>query len=67
MKLHPREQKTKKASLALEEAVLNIVREHDITFIELVQMLAACLQSWSKYALRAERHPEQPDKPAGLA
>lgn len=67
MKIHRRELITQKAETALNNAIIAVCEEHKLTYIELVRILADAIQLHSKYALREERHPNHPDKPAGLA
>ena len=38
----------------------------DLTYVEYLQVLTELQQSALKYMLRAERHPDDPDKPADL-
>jgi hypothetical protein len=39
-------------------------QEHGLTNIEMMQAVAAWQDRKLEYMLRAERHPEDPDKPA---
>jgi hypothetical protein len=64
---HPRTHRVAMAKFDIERAVLEIVDREGLTFIELVQALTATIDRASKYALRRERHPEHPDKPADEA
>lgn len=66
MKLHPRTQLVNLAACDIQKAVLDIAMRDSLTFIELTGILTGCIQQASKYALRAERHPDDPDSPAGL-
>ena len=62
MRIHPRTRIVERAELQLGDAVRAAVREHDLTTVELMQILASTQLRWLKYALRAERHPDDPDK-----
>lgn len=64
LKLHPRFFVVRKAETELDECVSKIAREHDLTSIELLQILATRSQNELKYMLRAERHPGDPGKKA---
>lgn len=66
MAQHKRTQKVAMAKLAIERAIIEIADREGLTFVETVQALAECLDRTAKYALRAERHPKDPDKPADL-
>jgi hypothetical protein len=65
-KTHPRTWLVNQASLAIHEAVTKAIEKHDdLTYIELLGILHELQGSWLKHALRDERHPDQPDYPAG--
>ena len=66
MKLHPRTLIVQKAGTEMHKAILDIVVKYDLSFIEEVGALAQIIAQASKYALRQERHPEEPSKPSGL-
>jgi hypothetical protein len=40
-------------------------REYGLTNIEMLQAVTGWTQTCLKYMLRAERHPDDPDEPAG--
>lgn len=60
--MHQRTMLAKRAEMDLSIAVNDVVRKYDLTYIELFQILTTITQSWLKYALREERHPDDPDK-----
>ena len=61
-----RELKTRKAQARLELMIYDEAIKADLTQIELMQVLAAAQVGILKDMLRAERHPEDPDRPAAL-
>jgi hypothetical protein len=67
MRIHERVMIVQAAELRLSEAVCEMVKKHELTYGELTMILAGQLQRWAKYQIRSERHPEDPDKPGGLA
>lgn len=64
IRVHKRAIKVERADTALRQLVDAWQAEHGLTYIETVQCLTAVIQSISKYALRRERHPRNPDKGA---
>lgn len=50
-----------------EFAVHRVLYDAELTFGEQVRVLSSLLSSAAKYAIRAERHPDDPDYPGGLA
>jgi hypothetical protein len=67
MKLHPRVMPWQRARNDIDAAVSEAMKKHpDLTYIELLQIFNEITASWLKYALRDERHPDDPDKPGGL-
>lgn len=66
MKLHPRAMLVLQAHNDIDEAVSNAMKKHpDMTYFELLQILNQISASWLKYAIRDERHPDDPDKRGG--
>ena len=53
-----------RAQTKIEIMILDAASEAGLTNIELLQALASSQQGILKYMLRAERHPDEPDKPA---
>lgn len=67
MKMHPRVMPWQRARNDISAAVSEAMKKHpDLTYIELFQIFNEITASWLKYALRDERHPNDPDKPGGL-
>lgn len=64
MKRHPRSTEVTKASLYISEAISFAIGKYDLTYLELISILSSEISSTVKYALRAERHPDDPDKGA---
>ena len=66
MKLHPRVMPWQRAHYDIAAAVLEAMRKHpDLTYIELFQIFNEITASWLEYALRDERHPNDPEKREG--
>ncbi len=69
LRIHPREERCRKAARDIAEAISLALRENDLTDVEAVQAVnAACsdyIASFAKYAIRYERHGD-PNKPGGL-
>lgn len=64
---NPRTQMVAMASLDIEGAVYRIAAEAGLTYIETVGALSSALSGLTRDALRQERHPDDPEKPADLA
>ncbi len=62
MPLHQRFFVVKAASLELETAVSKVVQDHGLTYVEALQALAEIQTRFLKYMLRAERHPNDPER-----
>jgi hypothetical protein len=56
-----------KAEIDLAEFILSWVQEHDLTFAEITKLLAGQILRCNKYAIRTERHPNDPDKKGDAA
>ena len=67
MKLHERTMRCQKAESDLRGVLLNWLEAHDLTWAEVIRCLAHILSSWTKYPVREERHPDDPDKGADEA
>ncbi len=67
MRQHPRESIVAQAGTELSQAVSAIATKHNLTYGELFSALSAIQGNWAKYQIRDERHPNEPDKPGGLA
>jgi hypothetical protein len=71
MRLHPRERIVTEARLDLRKRILDWREQHaDLTDGELLGILGGTLgdevTGLAKYMVRAERHPDEPDRPGGL-
>ena len=64
MKLHHRTLSVAQASADISQALIALQQEHGLTDIEMMQAVATWQDRKLKYMLRAERHPDDPDKPA---
>lgn len=62
LRLHPRTQVVAKARAAVAGAMLAIAKTYDLTYAEEAQILAGAIENCMKYAIRAERHPDDPEK-----
>jgi hypothetical protein len=66
VKQHPREPIVRRAALDLSDFALKLREKNDLSYIEYLGILNEEIARVLKYALRAERHPDDPDKPAGI-
>jgi hypothetical protein len=62
IRVHPRTRIVGLANLAIGEAVLKAIQEHELTDAEIAGILAEQILRWNKYAIRHERHPDEPGK-----
>ena len=62
MRIHPRTRIVERAELEIGDAVHQAIEEHELTFVEIQQILATTQLRYLKYALRHERHPDDPEK-----
>jgi hypothetical protein len=63
MKLHPRYSQVASAETDVTGVVLDALKRHpDLTYLELLRIMNNVMATWLKYALREERHPDDPDK-----
>lgn len=62
MRLHPRYHPMRKAACEVGAAVLKAVEDHDLTYGELISILAQETAMAAKYLVRIERHPDDPEK-----
>lgn len=67
MKLHPRYAVAKAAGDDIGDAIDAAVAAHDITYAEVLVILAEQQRKWATFALRAERHPDNPERKADEA
>jgi hypothetical protein len=66
MKSHARTDIVRRAENELSGRMLDLVKAHRLTFAERFSILASLASDTAKYALRAERHPEDPSRPADV-
>ena len=66
MKQHPRTTIVRRVGLDISDFALKLREKHDLTYIEYLGILNEEVARVLKYALRAERHPDDPDKPADI-
>ena len=64
LKLHARTMPVQKADVELHNFLVDWQSRHDLTFTEVAVLLAERQANVLKYALRAERHPDDPDRKA---
>lgn len=64
-KMHPRVMVCQQARNELSSFLLDLMQKHDLTSCEALMLLNEMEARTLKYALRAERHPDAPDTPAG--
>jgi hypothetical protein len=62
LKLHPRAQIITRARLEFDEFLVDLEQKHELTFGELFSILGNAISNFAKYQIRAERHPDDPDK-----
>jgi len=67
MELHERTLMVQKAGAALGLAICDVIEAHGLTAAEAVSILLTEAKSWNNQALRAERHPGEPDRKANQA
>lgn len=70
-RIHSREAAVKAAELDLSKAILDVVEKRGLTDAEALRCVNAAFGDWigsiAKHAIRAERHPDDPEKPGGWA
>ncbi|GGM27867.1 hypothetical protein GCM10011608_10870 [Micromonospora sonchi] len=64
MRLHARTMPVQRASNAIRAELGRLQDEYDLTDVEMLRVLIEHQQSITKYMLRAERHPDDPDRKA---
>lgn len=67
MRLHEGMMPVQKASNAIRTELDRLQEEHDLTDIEMLRILIEHQQTITKYMLRAERHPDDPERKADEA
>jgi hypothetical protein len=66
MKMHPRARIVDLAGVELSEFAMKLRQRDDLTYIEYLGLLNQEAARVLKYALREERHPDDPDKLSGI-
>lgn len=64
MKLHERTRIVEKAGARIRQVVADALKPDELTYIEFIQVMNEIQASWLRYALREERHPDDPEKRA---
>lgn len=68
--IHPRERIVNEACAELDCACIDVRKKYDLTTGEYLRVLVHVINNTiggvAKCAIRAERHPDDPDKPGGL-
>ncbi len=67
MRLHERTMPVQRASNAIRSELTRLQDEHDLTDVEMLRILIEHQQTITKYMLRAERHPDDPERKADEA
>lgn len=62
MKLHARTRLVEQARLEFDQFVLDWAQKHDLTYGERSWIFGHAMVNNAKYQIRAERHPDDPDK-----
>lgn len=66
MKILPRYNIVQDATHEISGLMLDLVKKHGLSYVERMSILTALMTDTIKFALRAERHPDEPDKPADV-
>jgi hypothetical protein len=67
MKMHSRVMPWQAARVDIGKALGEAIARHDLTYLELLQILNEEMAVWLKYGIRSERHPDDPEKRGGEA
>lgn len=62
MRLHERTLPVQKAEAEFGLMWIDFCQENDLTYVEALQILNGTIAGHLKYMLRAERHPDEPEK-----
>jgi hypothetical protein len=62
MNLHERTMRVSEAELELSQWLSDWSEAHELTFGEWVKILSGQLAGRAKYVIRAERHPDDPER-----
>jgi hypothetical protein len=64
MKLHSRHQLVERARIELMELIDEWIKKHRLTAVEAMRCITGETHELTRYMLRRERHPDDPDKKA---
>jgi hypothetical protein len=64
LRMHPRTRPVGIAEAAIRMRLWEMQEEYDLTDVEMMRVLIGAQQGISKYMLRAERHPGDPERKA---
>jgi hypothetical protein len=67
VRLHERVAVTQPAEVDLSSRIIDWLDLHDLTYAEAIRILAYELAKLTKYPVRQERHPDDPEKKADEA
>jgi hypothetical protein len=62
VKVHERYFIVQNAKLKLSEFLISLIRQEKLTYAEVNHILLEEAMSWNKYAIREERHGDEPKK-----
>ena len=62
VKIHPRYPIVNQAEIKFRSFFLDLEKEYDLSFGELFKILSSSMADLSKYLIRGERHPLDPEK-----
>lgn len=67
IQLHKRTMLCQKAGNELSSLITTWLQKHDLTYLEAIRCIQEVQFRWINYALRAERHPDDPERKADEA
>ena len=62
IKIHKRSQIVTNARLEFDQFLFDLEKNYELTFGELFSIVGNAITNLAKYQIRAERHPDDPDK-----
>jgi len=62
VKLHERTQIVSQARSEFDRFLLDLEQKHELTFGEMFSIIGSAISNLAKYQIRAERHPDDPNK-----
>jgi hypothetical protein len=60
-RIHPRHKIVSKAKSEIGETIINAIKEYDLTYGELMSILANEIRAWAGYMIRDERKDSEID------